>query len=246
MFDIHAHLCFEAFDQDREQVVASLRSRLAGVLVSSARYDEGRRVLDLVQKHRGFLYASLGHHPVEGDRLEDTLELITAHAGQVTAIGEVGLDYHWETDPAKHEDQKQRFARFIALAERLQKPLVIHSWDAEQDCFEMIRGRQVRAAFHCFTGKRDLAMEIATAGFYISLSTNVFFSKAIKKTAASLPLDRLLLETDSPFLDPDRIRKRNTPDNVLLSAKKIAELRGITPDEVAKAAWENAKRLFRL
>lgn len=246
MIDIHAHLCFPEFGQDQEQVVAQARKEVAGVLVSSARYEEGKCVLDLVKKHPGFLFASLGYHPIEGDRLEETLSLVRQHASRITAIGEVGLDRHWEKEEAKVEQQKAAFRKFISLAHELGKPLVIHSWAAEEEAFKMVQEQGVKAAFHCYTGPKDLALEIAQAGFYVSISTNVMFSKTIRKTAKAIPLGRLLLETDSPFLDPDRSRKRNTPGNILLSAGKIAELRGIPGEEVCRAARENARSLFGL
>lgn len=246
MFDIHAHLCYPEFDRDREQAVEQARAQVKGVLVSSARYQEGLCVLDLVKRHPGFLFASIGHHPTEGDRLEETIRLIRGRSREVAAIGEVGLDFHWEPDPGKRKQQKEAFRSFISLAAELGKPLVIHSWDAEQECFGMVRQARVAAAFHCFTGDPGLAEEIAREGFYVSISTNVLFSKKIRKTAKLIPLDRLLLETDSPFLDPDHSRRRNTPGNILLSAKKIAELRAIAPEEVGRAALENARRLFGL
>ena len=246
MFDAHAHLCFPDFDNDREAVVSASKQQLKGVLVSSAQYEEGKQVLDLVKKHQGFLWASIGHHPIQGDHLTDTLQLIRDHAPQLKAIGEVGLDHHWESDPEKQAQQKQVFQQFIDLARELKKPLVIHSWDAEEQAFEMIKDSGVQAVFHCFTGKPDLGLQIAEAGHYVSLSTNLLFSKRIRKTGKALPLDKLLLETDSPFLDPDRERKHNTPANVLLTAKKIAELRNSTPEEIAQAAWTNAKHVFLL
>lgn len=246
MFDSHAHLCFPEFDGDREAVVAQARGSLKGVLVSSARYKESRGVLELTNKHPGFLYTSIGHHPTEGDDLEGTVQLIREHADRIHAIGEVGMDYHWEKDPAKQEQQREVFQQFIDLAKELKKPLVIHSWDAERPCFEMVRDAGVPAVFHCFTGKRDLGMEIANAGFWVSISTNVLFSKAIRKTARDIPLEKLLLETDSPFLDPDRERRKNTPPNIAISAKKIGELRGINQEDVMAAAWENAQQAFGL
>ena len=246
MFDIHAHLCFPEFERDREAVVEQSEGRIRGVLVSSCRLEEGHCVLELTKKHPCFLFASIGFHPTEGDEPEKIIELIKKSREQITAIGEVGLDYHWEQDQKKREKQKGIFQKFISLAQLLKKPLVIHSWDAEREAFEMVKEGGVEAAFHCFTGEKDLALEIADNGFFVSISTNVIFSKKIRKTAQSIPLDRLLLETDSPFLDPDRQRKRNTPDNILLSAQKIAELRKIPVDEVTTAALENAKRLFGL
>jgi TatD DNase family protein len=246
MFDSHAHLCYPDFNKDREKAISKAREAIAGVMVSSARYDEGLCVLQLVKRHPGFLFASLGYHPTEGTELEKTIRLIKSNPNAINAIGEVGLDYHHQKNPAMREKQKETFQEFIDLARSLGKPLVIHSWDAEQDAFDMVKNAQVRAVFHSFTGPKDLALEIAEHGFLVTVSTMVLFSKSIRKIAKALPLASLLLETDAPFLDPDRKRKRNTPENVLLSAKKIAELRKIPVEEVNNAALENAKRVFNL
>ena len=246
MFDSHAHYCFPEFDKDREQVISETKKHIRGVLVSSARYDEGVCVLGLVKKHPGFLWASIGCHPMEETRVQEVIRLIRTHDDQITAIGEVGLDYHWEQDSQKRALQKERFLPFIALARELRKPLVIHSWAAEEDCFDLVKNAGISAVFHCFTGKKSLAMDIAASGLFVSISTAVFFSKNVKQTAKSIPIDRLLLETDSPFLDPDRVRKRNVPEHILLSAKKIAEIRGVTTEKILSAAWENAQEVFSL
>jgi len=246
MIDIHAHLCFPDFDKDREQVIEKSKKSLAGVIVSSARYKEGLCTLELVKKHPGFLFASLGYHPTEGSELEKTIELIKNSKDSIVAVGEVGLDFHWEKDPKKQEKQKEVFKKFISLAQNTRKPLVIHSWNAEREAFEMVKNSGIPCVFHCFTGKKDLALEIIKQGFSISIPTNVLFSKSLRKLAKTIPIDRLMLETDAPFLDPDKKRKHNTPDNILLSAKKIAELRGISPEEVSKACLENAKKFFKL
>ena len=256
MFDTHAHLCWEAFDGDRDKVVEEARKKIKGVLVSSARLEEGVKVLELVKKNPGFLFASIGYHPINltsdkyirggesGDDFGKVIELIRKNRDKILAIGEVGLDFHWEKDLEKQERQKEVFSHFIELAKELHKPIVIHSWEAEREAFEIIKGTGLKATFHCYTGPRDLAMEIVKEGFFVSINTNVIFSKAIRKTATAIPLESMLLETDSPFMDPDHSRKRNTPENILLSAEKIGELRGVSAEEVGKAAWENAKRFL--
>ena len=246
MFDSHAHLCFPDFKGEQEEIIASAREHLKGVMVSSARFQESIDVLDLVKKYPNFLHASIGHHPIEGNELEKTIALIRDQIKNISAIGEVGLDRHWVKDEQKIKQQKNVFKTFIALSKEVKRPLVIHSWDAEAEAFELIKDAGVRAAFHCYTGPKNLALEIADAGFFVSISTAVLFSKTVKKTAKAIPLDKILLETDSPFLDPDRTRKRNVPENILLSAKKIAELRSVSQEEVLKAAWENAKTLFMM
>lgn len=260
MIDIHAHLCFPDFDRDIGMVVERSRKELAGVIVSSARHGEGVKALELCRKNRGFLFPTLGHHPTEGDEWDRVIELIRENKEEIVGVGEVGLDYHWEKDPGKKADQRRVFQEFIGLAQEISKPLVIHSWDAERDCFEMVRDSGLTAVFHCFSGKRDLAQEIVSVpGFYISISTQVLFNRSIRKVAKAIPLDRLLLETDAPFLSPEKMKKpkggtkngvskddRNFPWNIILSAEKIAQLRHIDSAEVLNAARENAIQAFGL
>lgn len=246
MIDTHAHLVFPEFDKDREDIIAEARKKMTAIIASSARYDESLKVMELCRKHRGFIFASLGYHPVEGTELEKTIQLIRDSKENIVAVGEVGLDFHWVKDKEKQELQRNVFERFINLAKEIKKPLVIHSWDAERDCYDMVQESGVECIFHCYSGKKDLAEEIIKSGFFISISTNVMFSKSLRKVARDLPLDRILLETDAPFLDPDRDRKRNVPWNIELSARKIAEIRKISKDIVIKATTENAIKLFGL
>lgn len=248
MIDIHAHLCFGDYDRDMEFVVNKSKDELDAVVVSSARYEEGLRVLDIAKKHPGFLFPTLGFHPTEGgDDPEKTIGLIKSNSDKVVGVGEVGLDYHWQKTGREHEKQKKVFSEFIDLAESLKKPLVIHSWDAERDCFSMLKGAGVDVVFHCFSGKRKLAEEITSNGFYVSVSTQVLFSKNVRKVAKSIPLDRLLLETDSPFLSPNKEQDpRNYPWNIKLSAKKIAGLRDVSTEDVLQNAKKNAVRVFNL
>ncbi|UCC91319.1 MAG: TatD family hydrolase [Candidatus Aenigmatarchaeota archaeon] len=248
MIDIHAHLCFGDYDKDMEQVIARCKEELAGVIVSSARYDEGLKTLSLTSKHPGFLFPTLGFHPTEGGKDPKKItELIKSNSERIVGVGECGMDFHWEHNPEKQQKQKEIFSKFIELAEKLSKPLVIHSWDAENECFEMVKDSKVDVVFHCFSGKRDLANEIVSRGFYISISTQVLFSKNIRKISKDIPMDKLLLETDSPFLSPDKEKDpRNYPWNIKLAAEKIAEIRGISKNEVLEKAKENAIRVFDL
>jgi TatD DNase family protein len=172
------------------------------------------------------------------------LKLIEENKDKIVGIGEAGLDYHREEDLEKRDRQKVVFEKFICLTKRLKLPLVIHSWDAEEDCFGMVTGRGIPCIFHCYSGSVDLAKRIVDAGFFVSVSTHVCFSKDHKKIARAVPLDSMLLETDSPFLDPER--KRNMPWNIKLSAEKIAKEKGITKEKVLWAARENAIRVFGL
>ncbi|MFH1237550.1 MAG: TatD family hydrolase [Candidatus Aenigmatarchaeota archaeon] len=247
MIDVHAHLCFGDYDKDMHETLARCRSELAAVIVGTARYDEGVKALELSRKNQGFIFPTLGYHPTEGGDPEKIMHLIKENADRIVGVGEVGLDHHWEKDASKQAKQAEIFSLFIKLAKTLGKPLVIHSWDAESECFEMVKDAGVEAVFHCFSGPRELAKEITERGFYVSVSTMVLFSKNIRKIASYIPLDRLLLETDSPFLSPNKEQDpRNYPWNIKLSAAKIAELRGDTTESVLRAAKENAVRVFGL
>jgi len=248
MIDIHAHLCWKSYDKDLDKIIAKCREELSGVIASSARYDEGLKVLSLAEKHPGFIFPSIGFHPVEGGKNpENIMELINENKDKIVSVGEVGLDYHWEKDTEKHKKQKETFSKFIELAKSLKKPLVLHSWDAERDVYDIVKDSGIECVFHCFGGKRDLANEIFSKGFYISISTMVLFSKNVRKVAKDTPMDKLLLETDSPFLSPDREKDpRNYPWNIKLAAEKVAEIRKIPKEEVLEAAKRNAIEVFNL
>jgi TatD DNase family protein len=261
MIDIHAHLCFPDFRKDREKVAAECGREMDAVVVSSARYEEGLCALELSGKHRK-LFLTLGYHPVEGGPDPGKImELIRKNRDSIVGVGEVGLDYHWEKDPQKRERQEAVFSDFISLAEELQKPLIIHSWDAEPDCFGMVKHLDIPVIFHCYSGSRELAGEILKKKFYISFSTQVLFSKAHRKLAKLVPLEQMTLETDAPFLSPygylrqkgeeGRLKpgfdpQKNYPWNVRFSAEKIAEIKRTSAEEVIGKTAENAKRIFRL
>lgn len=245
MIDVHAHLAFPDFDEDRDEVVKRCRQELSAVIVSSARYDEGIKALEMREKYPGFIFITLGYHPTEGgENYQDVINLIRKNKNNIVAVGEVGLDYHWEKGFDKRQLQKKVFGKFIELAKELGKPLVIHSWDAEWDCFEMVENSGLKCVFHCFSGPLELAERIIDAGFYISVSTHVVFSKHHRKLVKSIPMDRIMLETDAPFLDPNK--EKNYPWNIKLSAEKIAKIKSMTTEEVLEKAKENAANFFGL
>jgi TatD DNase family protein len=257
MIDVHAHLCFPPFDPYRDKLIEVARREILGIVGSSARHDEGVKLLELASKNSDFIFPTLGYHPTEGKGLEGVFKLIEENKGKVVGVGEVGLDYHWEKDPKKRDEQKEVFRKFIDLAKKLKKPIVIHSWDAERDCFEMVKDGGLDCVFHCYSGSRELAGEIIKKGFFISVSTQVLFSKGIRKVAKDIPLGQILLETDAPFLSPYKMGMElpkdypfppeiNAPWNIKLSGAKIAELRKIPTEELLQHAKENAVGVFGL
>lgn len=245
MIDTHAHLAFADFDRDREVVIERCKKELWGVVASGARLDENLKVLALSKEHQGFVHATLGFHPTEKGDFEKVIELIRKNKEGVVGVGEVGLDYHWVKDAKEREKQKDVFERFIGLAQELKKPLVIHSWDAEKECFDMVRKSDAMAVFHCFSGSNELAKEIAAQGHHVSISTQICFSKNHRKIAKDVPIDKMLLETDSPFLSPNREQdKRNYPWNIKISAEKIAKVKGMEVQSVLEECASNARKVF--
>jgi TatD DNase family protein len=261
MIDTHAHLCFPDYGEDPEKIANECEKVMKAVIVTSARHDEGICAMKLCEKHKK-LFPCLGYHPAEGgDKPVEVIELIKKNRDVVVGVGEVGLDYHWVKEPEKREQQKKVFSDFIRLSEELNKPLVIHSWDAERDCFEMVKHLQTPVVFHCYSGSRELAEEILRKGFYISFSTQVLFSKAHRKLAKIVPLEQMTLETDAPFLSPHKYMEaknmmgrlkegfnptKNYPWNIRFSAEKIAELKKSSAEKVLGKTTENAVKIFGL
>jgi TatD DNase family protein len=245
MIDIHSHLCYPGAYSNVDEIVESARREMSGVIVSSARYDEGLKVLELVDKNPGFVFGTLGYHPTEGTNREGVLGLIESNRDRICGIGECGLDYHWEKDPGKREEQKAVFQEFIGIARKIKLPLVIHSWDAEEDCFWMVRESGLKCVFHCYSGPVELVRQILDNGFMISVSTQVCFSKHHRKLVRIIPLDKIMLETDAPWLSPNR-PEPNYPWNIKMSAGKIAEIKKVPAGEVLEHAKRNAIRFFSL
>ncbi|MBN1896738.1 MAG: TatD family hydrolase [Candidatus Aenigmarchaeota archaeon] len=262
MIDIHAHLCFPGLLEDKERIVRECEKEMTVVIVTSARLEEGICALDICSKHDK-LFPTIGFHPVEGGtEVRRIMELIRERKDDIVGVGEVGLDYHWVKDDKKREQQKKVFSDFIKLAEELKKPLVIHSWDAEEDCFGMLKDVTVPVIMHCYSGPKELAERILEKeNFYISISTHVLLSKQLRKIAKIVPLERMTIETDAPFLSPYKYMQakgtegrlkpgfdpeKNYPWNVRFAAEKIAELKGVDVKEVITKTTDTAKKIFGL
>ncbi|MBN2101599.1 MAG: TatD family hydrolase [Candidatus Aenigmarchaeota archaeon] len=250
MIDVHAHLCFEDFGNDKDMVAKrSAEEGMKAVIVGTARLDEGIEALEFCDKYKGFLFPTLGFHPTDGgENYKDVIALIRENKERIVGIGEVGLDFHWESDSSKREKQKEIFLEFIELAKETKLPLLLHTWDAERECFEIVKEHGMKKViFHCFTGKNELAKEITDEGYYISISTGLLFSKTIRKVARDVPIEQFTLETDAPFLSPNREEDpRNYPWNIKLTAKKMAEIRKVSESEIMEAAAINAIKFFSL
>jgi len=258
--DSHAHLDTPNFDADRAEVIA--RARAAGVemMLEIAGSDVGKGSLGpglkLAEEHE-FIYAAAGLHPHEASlydpQLEQTLLECSRHP-KVIGWGEIGLDYYYDHSP--REVQQQVFRRQLELALDRRLPVIIHTRDAEADTVAILRetwagagGADVGGVIHCFTGTQTLADAALEMGFHISFSGVVTFKTAeeLREVARRVPMERLLVETDCPFLAPVPYRgKRNEPAFVVETARKLSELKAVAPEEIARATTDNFRRLFRL
>lgn len=251
--DSHNHIDMSSFDGDRAEAVA--RARAAGVLefliVGGVDAENGHRRAVAIAEELG-VPVSAGVHPHEAKvATEETYdELRTlARAGRIKALGELGLDFHYDHSP--RDVQREVFRRQVRLAREVELPVVIHTREADEetcDILEAERAKECGGVIHCFSGGHELARRALALGFYVSFSGIMTFPKAqtIQAVATEVPLDRLLIETDAPFLAPPPHRgKRNEPAFVVEVARKLAALRGTTPEEIGRASLENFRRLFR-
>jgi len=250
--DSHAHIDDERFDADREEVVARALAAGVSLIVNiGADMASSARSVALAEKYPG-IYAAVGMHPHDSRDMKETdyrqLEQWATHP-KVVAIGEIGLDYHYDLSP--RPVQKEVFLRQLDLARKTGKPFIIHEREAHADMLDIIRNaaRGLNGVFHCFSGSVETAREYLKMGFYISVAGPVTFPKSVKtkEVAKAVPLDRLLVETDSPYLTPQPFRgKRNEPAYVRLVAEEIANLRDISLAELAVATTANVRRLFNI
>ena len=252
LVDSHCHLNFPDFAHDLDGIVARARAAGVGRLVSiSTRVKKHDALLAIAQRFPD-VFCSVGTHPHHAQEEPDvTAADLAARAAhpKVVAIGEAGLDYHYDFSP--RDAQERGFRTHIAAARETGLPLVIHTREADDDTAAILEQETGKGAFpavlHCFTGGRELAMRAVALGLFVSFTGIITFknSGALRDIAAKLPADRILVETDAPYLAPGKYRgKRNEPSYVVETAKTLAELRGVSPDEIAHATTENFFRLF--
>lgn len=247
--DVHCHLLDSAFDFDREQVIED--SRTAGLfclIESTQNYAEIQRAIEISKKYDGFIYVSIGFDCTNFDEeeFERVLLWLESPWEGVVAIGEVGLDYYWVRDEEKRALMAQRFKDFFEIARKLDLPLVVHSRSAGKHAVKMLLdwgGGKVM--LHAFDGNESSIRQGLEAGFYFSIPPSIVRSKQKKKMARLVPLDRMLLESDSPVLSPEP-SQRNVPQNVRVAAVEVASIKSCTLEEVAEATSKNAELLFGL
>ncbi|MBI1759841.1 MAG: TatD family hydrolase [Acidobacteria bacterium] len=258
--DSHAHLDVPNYDADRAEVIARAQATGVELMLEIAGSDVGKgslpNGLKLAEEYP-FIYAAVGLHPHEASLYDEALEaelLSAAQHPKVIGWGEIGLDYHYDHSP--REVQRRVFARQLELARKMQLPAIIHTREAEDDTIAILQehwaqgcGAEIGGIIHCFTSTQALAAAALAMGFSISFSGVVTFKAAdeLRAVAQSVPLDRLLIETDCPFLAPVPHRgKRNEPAFVIETARKLAELKDVTVEEIAQVTTANFKRLFKL
>lgn len=250
--DSHVHLDDSRFDLDRDNLIRTLKDNKVELVINiGADEDSSERSVELAHRYEN-IYAVVGVHPhsakdLEGRDLSSIIKML--ENDKVVAIGEIGLDYYYDNSP--RDIQKKWFKEQINLALRLNKPVVIHSRDADKDTFDIIKSGVeeggLTGVMHCYSGSVELAKEYLKLGFYISLGGPVTFKNARvpKEVAKEVALDRLLIETDCPYLSPEPYRgKRNEPMFVSYVAEEIAKIKGISIEEVAEVTTKNAKKLF--
>lgn len=252
LFDTHAHYDDEAFDTDRDAVLTALPQQGVGLVLNPGCDVESSRKAVTYAAAYPHVYAAVGIHPENcGGCTVDDLAAIRALAQQpkVVAIGEIGLDYYWEENPPR-DFQQQVLRQQLALARELALPVIIHDREAHADTLSIVREFPgVTGVFHCFSGSPEMARELLQMGWYLGFDGPVTYKNARRapEVAAVTPPERMLIETDSPYMTPVPYRgKRNDSGYVYLVAEKLAAWKGLAPEELARITTENGKRLFRI
>ena len=252
LFDTHAHMDDRAFDPDREALLAGLADReVALVMNPGCSLESSRNAVALAEAH-SFVYAAVGSHPDVADEVnEDVLEeyrKLCKLSDKVKAIGEIGIDYHYEDIP--RELQLRAFRMQMELARELGLPVIVHEREAHEDGMQVVREfPEVTGVFHCYSGSAEMAKQLVDRGWYIGFTGVLTFKNARRaiEAAQSIPLERIVLETDCPYMAPEPFRgRRNDPGYLFRMAEKLAEIRGLPVEEIHRITTENGKRLYRI
>ena len=252
LFDTHAHMDDRAFDADREELLENLPERGIALLMNpGCSLASSRNAVKLANEY-GYIYAAVGSHPDAADEVNDNVleeyRTLCKLNQKIKAIGEIGLDYHYEDIP--RDLQKKAFRAQLALAAELDLPVIVHEREAHEDGMAIIKEfPTVTGVFHCYSGSAEMARQLVDLGWYIGFTGVLTFKNARKavETAASIPLERILLETDCPYMAPTPYRgKRNDPGYLYRMAERLAEIRGLSPEEIHAATLENGKRMYRI
>ena len=252
LFDTHAHMDDRAFDLDRKELLEALPQQGLALVMNPGCSAESSRNTDKLSREYDYIYAAVGSHPDVADEVNEAVleeyRMLCKQNPKIKAIGEIGLDYHYEDIP--REIQQKAFRMQMELARELDLPVIVHEREAHEDGMKIIdEFPEVTGVFHCYSGSAEMAKELVKRGWYIGFTGVLTFKNARKavEVAASIPLDRIVLETDCPYMAPEPFRgKRNDPGKLYRMAEKLAEIRGISLEEIHRITTENGKRLYRI
>ena len=252
LFDTHAHMDDRAFDEDREQLLAALPEQGIGLVLNPGCSLASSRNVDQLTKQYDYIYGAVGSHPDVADEVDaavlEEYRMLCKQNSKIRAIGEIGLDYHYEDIP--REIQQKAFRLQMELARELDLPVIVHERDAHEDGMKIVEEfPEVTGVFHCYSGSAEMAKWLVARGWYIGFTGVLTFKNARKalEVAAALPLDRIVLETDCPYMSPEPFRgKRNDPGKLYRMAERLAELRGMSVEEIHAVTMENGRKLYRI
>ena len=252
LFDTHAHMDDRAFDADREELLRSLPEQGLKLVMNPGCSLESSRNVSRLTREYDFLYGAVGSHPDAADEVNDAVlaeyRELCKLSPKIKAIGEIGLDYHYEDIP--RQIQMQAFRSQMELARELDLPVIVHERDAHEDGMSVVRDvPTVTGVFHCYSGSAEMARQLVDKGWYIGFTGVLTFKNARKavEVASSIPLERIVLETDCPYMAPEPFRgKRNHPGYLYRMAEKLAEIRGMSVEEIHAVTTENGRRLYRI
>ena len=252
LFDTHAHMDDRAFDEDRQTLLASLPGQGIGLLMNPGCSLESSRRADALSRAYDYIYAAVGSHPDAADEVNPAVlaeyRQLCRENPKIRAIGEIGLDYHYEDIP--RDRQQAAFRAQMGLARELGLPVIVHEREAHEDGIRIVEEfPEVTGVFHCYSGSAEMAKWLIGRGWYIGFTGVLTFKNARRavETAAAIPLERIVLETDCPYMSPEPFRgKRNDPGRLYRMAEKLAEIRGLPLEEIHQITFENGKRLYRI
>ena len=252
LFDTHAHMDDRSFDADRSELLAALPGQGLALVMNPGCSLESSRNTDKLSREYDYIYAAVGSHPDVADEVNESVleeyRTLCKQNPKIKAIGEIGLDYHYEDIP--REIQLRAFRMQMELARELNLPVIVHEREAHEDGMKVVdEFPDVTGVFHCYSGSAEMAKELVKRGWYIGFTGVLTFKNARKavEVAASIPLDRIVLETDCPYMAPEPFRgKRNDPGKLYRMAEKLAEIRGLSVEEIESVTTENGKRLYRI
>jgi TatD DNase family protein len=255
MIDVHCHLEQPPYDSIREEVIEKCKKELMAVITSCAHTKDFDKTLKIVKENNGFVFASFGIHPeyikeVSEKEIAEFIDKVRKNRDSIVAIGEIGLDYKWVVEPEWREKQKELFVRLIMLAKELGKPIVVHSRDSYEETIEIMEKEGVKEADMHMFGDHHMTQRVIDNGWFISMNNIILRSKNHKKIVKDCPMDRLMLETDAPWLSPRRLTEGvddiNDPTTIRTVAEKVAEVKSLSFDDIWKRCGENAIKFFKL